>query len=168
MKARVTHLRHVGVAVPDFDKLVDFYGGVWGLKRIDGEKDVAYFAAEGSPEHYVYRIRRADQKRLDLISFGAEDPAAVDRLAEDLARAGVRFASEPGPLQTPGGGYGFRFFDPLRRGVYMLYNARQRRPGASERVLRQPDGVSSRARERHAGGVQGDRGFGLLAATRRL
>lgn len=115
--ARVTSLRHVDVAVPDFEEALDFYGGVWGLKRVEGEKDIAYFAAEGSPEQYIYRIRKADEKRLDLIAFGAEDAAAVDGLASDLAKDGVKFASEPGQLQTPGGGYGFRFFDPDGRTI---------------------------------------------------
>jgi catechol 2,3-dioxygenase-like lactoylglutathione lyase family enzyme len=117
MKARVTHLRHVDVAAPDFDVLVDFYAGVWGLRREDGERNVAYLAAEGSQERYVYRIRKADEKRLDLIAFGAEDAGSVDRLAAELAADGVRFASEPDTLQTPGGGYGFRFFDPDGRTV---------------------------------------------------
>jgi hypothetical protein len=35
----------------------------------------------------------------------------VDTLAERLGQAGVRLVNEPGKLQTPGGGYGFRFFD---------------------------------------------------------
>jgi catechol 2,3-dioxygenase-like lactoylglutathione lyase family enzyme len=113
----VTHLRHVDVAVPNFDQAVNFYGGVWGLKRIDGEPDVAYFAAEGSDEQYVYRVRKADEKRLDLIAFGAADEASVDKLASDLAADGVKLVGEPARLQTPGGGYGFRFFDPDGRTV---------------------------------------------------
>ena len=32
-------------------------------------------------------------------------------MAERLGTAGVQLVSEPGKLQTPGGGYGFRFFD---------------------------------------------------------
>ena len=28
----ITHLRHVDLAVPDFDKQLDFYAGPWGLK----------------------------------------------------------------------------------------------------------------------------------------
>jgi catechol 2,3-dioxygenase-like lactoylglutathione lyase family enzyme len=35
----------------------------------------------------------------------------VDALAARLGTAGVTLASEPGQLQTLGGGYGFRFFD---------------------------------------------------------
>jgi catechol 2,3-dioxygenase-like lactoylglutathione lyase family enzyme len=126
--ARVTSLRHVDVAVPDFDEQVDFYGGVWGLTRVDGDKDIAFFAAEGSPEQYVYRIRKADGKRLDLIAFGADSPEDVDRLAGDLAEAGVRFVSEPGQLQTPGAGYGFRFFDPDGRVVEVSSGVEQRAP----------------------------------------
>ena len=36
-KAQVNGLRHVGVAVPDYDKQVAFYEDVWGLKKVDGE-----------------------------------------------------------------------------------------------------------------------------------
>jgi catechol 2,3-dioxygenase-like lactoylglutathione lyase family enzyme len=125
--AKVTSLRHVDVAVPDFEQQVDFYGGVWGLKRVEGEKGLAFFAAEGSPEQFVYRVRKAEEKRLDLIAFGADSPEDVDELAAGLAAAGVRFVSEPGKLQTPGGGYGFRFFDPDGRVVEVSAGV-ERRP----------------------------------------
>jgi catechol 2,3-dioxygenase-like lactoylglutathione lyase family enzyme len=115
--ASVTSLRHVDVALPDFQQQVDFYGGIWGLKPVEGEKDLAFFAAEGSREQFVYRVRKAGEKRLDLVAFGADSPEDVDELAASLAEAGVRFVSEPGALQTPGGGYGFRFFDPDGRVV---------------------------------------------------
>jgi hypothetical protein len=82
-KSRVTHLMHVGVALPDFEGLTDFYGGIWGLKRLEGEADVAYFAAEGSPEQYIYRVRRAGEKRLDPVAIGAETRETVDALAAD-------------------------------------------------------------------------------------
>ena len=126
MKARVTHLRHVDVAVPNYEELAEFYGGVWGLTKVDGDTGVSFFAAEGSPEQFIYRIRKADEKRLDLVAFGAEDPAAVDALAADLASDGVRFASEPGKLQTPGGGYGFRFFDPEGRTIEVSSDVAER------------------------------------------
>jgi catechol 2,3-dioxygenase-like lactoylglutathione lyase family enzyme len=114
------------VAVPDFDQTVDFYAGIWGLKRVDGAKGVAFLAAEGSTEQFVYRIRKADEKRLDLIAFGADSAEDVDELASSLADAGVRFVSEPGTLQTPGGGYGFRFFDPDGRVVEVSAGVEQR------------------------------------------
>jgi catechol 2,3-dioxygenase-like lactoylglutathione lyase family enzyme len=106
----ITHLRHVDLAVPDFARQLDFYTGAWGLTQVGGDTGVAFLAAEGSPEQYVLRLREGD-KRLDLIAFGAESPVHVDELAQRLAASGATLVSEPGPVGTLGGGYGFRFFD---------------------------------------------------------
>ena len=65
----------------------------------------------------MVRLRKDAQKRMDLWSLGARDAAAVDELAERLGRGGVRLVGEPAKLQTPGGGYGFRFFDSDGRTV---------------------------------------------------
>jgi catechol 2,3-dioxygenase-like lactoylglutathione lyase family enzyme len=113
----ITHLRHVDLAVPDFGKQLDFYTNTWGLTAEHSDSGLAFLAAEGSPEQYVVRLRQATDKRIDLISFGAATPADVDILAGQLARDGVQLISEPGSLQTPGGGYGFRFFDTEGRTV---------------------------------------------------
>jgi catechol 2,3-dioxygenase-like lactoylglutathione lyase family enzyme len=107
----ITHLRHVDIAVQDYEKQVAFYEEKWGLTKVGTDGDVTYFAAEGSPEQYVIRVRRSQDKRLDLVSYGAADRATVDALATRLARDGVKLVGGPDTLQTPGGGYGFRFFD---------------------------------------------------------
>lgn len=107
----ITHLRHFDIAVQDYDKQIEFYGKHWGLTATSDGSDLTYFAAEGSPEQYVVRVRKAEDKRLDLVSFGAADRESVDALAQDLGSKGVKLVSEPGMVQTPGGGYGFRFFD---------------------------------------------------------
>ncbi|MEV0908009.1 VOC family protein [Streptomyces hokutonensis] len=107
----LTHLRHVDLAVPDFAKQLDFYAGVWGLTEVEEDNGLSFLAAEGSPEQYVVRLRRAEEKRLDLISYGAATPADVDTLAEKLLAGGVQLISRPDTLRTPGSGYGFRFFD---------------------------------------------------------
>ncbi|WP_433291226.1 VOC family protein [Actinoplanes sp. CA-030573] len=107
----ITHLRHVDLAVPDYDKQFEFYTTMWGLTPSVTDSGIAYLAAAGSPEQYSVRLRRAAEKRLDLIAFGAATPADVDALAVRLAREGVELVHEPGKMQTPGGGYGFRFFD---------------------------------------------------------
>jgi len=107
----ITHLRHVDLAVPDYDRYLDFYQHIWGLTRVADDGGIAFLAAEGSPEQYIIRLRKDPDKRLDLISFGAASADDVDALAARLAAAGVRVALEPGKLTTPGGGYGFRFFD---------------------------------------------------------
>lgn len=106
-----THLRHVDLAVPDYEKQVEFYTRQWGLTVSATDGDITYLAAEGSPEQYVVRLRRAEDKRLDLISYGARDAAQVDAIAQRLGSSGVQLVSEPDALQTAGGGYGFRFFD---------------------------------------------------------
>jgi catechol 2,3-dioxygenase-like lactoylglutathione lyase family enzyme len=107
----ITHLRHVDLAVPDYAVQRAFYKDTWGLTEVGTDGDLSYLAAEGSPEQYVVRLRRSADKRLDLISFGATDDAAVDALAQKLDGEGVQLVSTPQPLQTAGGGYGFRFFD---------------------------------------------------------
>ncbi|MEU8661985.1 VOC family protein [Actinoplanes philippinensis] len=107
----ITHLRHVDLAVPDYDRQLDFYTTMWGLDAETTDEGIAFLAAAGSPEQYSVRLRKAAEKRLDLIAFGAANQADVDALAERLGRAGVRLINEPGTIQTPGGGYGFRFFD---------------------------------------------------------
>jgi catechol 2,3-dioxygenase-like lactoylglutathione lyase family enzyme len=111
MSRLITHLRHVDLAVPDYDRQRDFYSGVWGLTEIANDEGISFLAAVGSPEQYIVRLRKAEEKRLDLIAYGSETPADVDALAARLRTSGVELISEPGKLDTPGGGYGFRFFD---------------------------------------------------------
>ncbi|MCW2818346.1 MAG: hypothetical protein JWR42_1133, partial [Marmoricola sp.] len=48
----VTHLRHVDLAVPDFDKQLAFYTETWGLSAETTDDGIAFLAAEGSPEQY--------------------------------------------------------------------------------------------------------------------
>ncbi|MDP9028411.1 MAG: VOC family protein [Actinomycetota bacterium] len=132
----ITHVRYVAEAVPDLKASVNYYGGLWGLKKVESDGDVVFFAAEGSPEPYVLRLRAAAERHMDLVSFGVTDVASVDRLASTLLTAGVRFDREPRAQLTPGGGYGFRFFDPDGRLVELSTDltprvARELEPGES-------------------------------------
>ena len=111
MDRLITHLRHVDLGVPDFDRQLAFYTDLWKLSPETTDTGIAFLAAEGSPEQYQVRLRADAEKRVDLIAFGAESAADVDALAEKLGREGVTLVSTPDKLQTPGGGYGFRFFD---------------------------------------------------------
>ena len=123
----ITHLRHVDLAVPNYDKQLEFFTSMWGLKAETTDDGIAFLAAEGSPEQYSVRLRRADQKRLDLISFGAASNDDVDALAQRLGSAGVRLVSEPDALQTPGGGDGVRFIDNDGRTVEVSSDVAVRR-----------------------------------------
>ena len=116
-KRLITHLRHIDLAVPDHGKQLDFFTNTWGLKAEHSDTGLTFLAAEGTPEQYVVRLRQAPDKRIDLIALGAASAADVDTLAGQLAAAGIQLISEPGTVQTPGGGYGFRFFDNEGRTV---------------------------------------------------
>jgi len=107
----ITHLRHVDLAVPDYERQLAFYTGTWGLTPVASDTGIAFLAAEGSPERYIIRLRKDQGKRLDLVSFGAASSADVDALAGQLTARNVTLAQEPGALSTEGGGYGLRFFD---------------------------------------------------------
>jgi len=108
---RVIGLRYVGLAVPDFAAERGFVSGTWGLHEVAADGDVAYFAAQSSPDAHVFRLRKAEQTRLDVISFAVSDKGAVDALAARLQTSGVRLISAPDGVDGPCGGYGFRFFD---------------------------------------------------------
>lgn len=129
---RLSHLRHIDLAVPDLATQQEFYTGLWGLTTQHTDGDVTYLAAEGSPEQYVVRLRRAEEKRIDLVSFGAHSRADVDALAGELGSAGVQLVGEPGDLQSPGGGYGFRFFDSDGRTVEVSSDVETRQHRAIE------------------------------------
>lgn len=109
-KRLISHLRYLGLAVPGFEEEVAFYTDYWGLTAVDGDDDVVYLAAAGSPENFILRLRRGE-KRIDLIAFGAATAADVDEAARTLADRNVQLIDTPHPLTSPGGGYGFRFFD---------------------------------------------------------
>jgi catechol 2,3-dioxygenase-like lactoylglutathione lyase family enzyme len=128
----ITHLRHIDLAVTDFAKQLEFYTNTWGLKSEHTDTGLAFLAAEGSPENYIVRLREATDKRIDLIAFGVGSPADVDAFAARLASNGVKLVSEPGPILTPGGGYGFRFFDNEGRTVEISADVEIRKHRAIE------------------------------------
>lgn len=107
----ITHLRYVAIAMPNFDEQRAFYRDTWGLTETANDNGISFLAAEGSPELYVVRIRKDKEKRTDLLAFGAATPGDVDALTASLLSEGVRLVHEPRVLDTPGGGYGVRFFD---------------------------------------------------------
>lgn len=108
----VTHVRHVAMAVPNYREAVDFYQDLWGLERVADDSCVSFWGTPADPEQYVVRLREDEQKGIDLVAYAATSAADVDRLAERLIAGGIRIDREPGSLDTPGGGYGVRFYDP--------------------------------------------------------
>lgn len=110
--ARVSEIRFVGYAVPDLAAERRFYSDVWGLTEVPSDDGMAYFAAAGTAEKYVVRLRQDETQRVDIIGWAADTRSDVDALFEQVREAGGRIIAEPQQLATLGGGYGFRFFDP--------------------------------------------------------
>jgi catechol 2,3-dioxygenase-like lactoylglutathione lyase family enzyme len=110
--ARVSEIRFVGYAVPDLEAERKFYTDVWGLTEVADQDGLVYFAAAGTPEKYVVRLRQADEQRIDVIAWAAQTRGDVDALFAQVKAEGGKIISEPQALTALGGGYGFRFFDP--------------------------------------------------------
>jgi catechol 2,3-dioxygenase-like lactoylglutathione lyase family enzyme len=110
--SRVTEIRYVGYATPDFDAERAFYTETWGLDPVLSDDGMAYFKARGAPEHHVVRLRKAEVKRIDIIALAAETRTDVDALHDRVVASGAQIIHGPQDLSSHGGGYGFRFFSP--------------------------------------------------------
>ncbi|MEG3176705.1 VOC family protein [Sphingomonas sp. RB3P16] len=110
--SRISEIRYVGYAVPDFAAERAFYADVWGLEEVAATDTMAWFKTRGHDEHHVVRLRAAEQKRIDVIALAAATRADVDVLHDKVVAAGCRVVFAPHDLDAPGGGYGFRFFSP--------------------------------------------------------
>jgi catechol 2,3-dioxygenase-like lactoylglutathione lyase family enzyme len=108
----VSEIRYVAYGVPDFESERTFYRDKWGLREVKADGQSAHFAAAGSDELYVVRLRKSPVKRVDVISLAAPDRVSVDQLFERVKAAKCQIIFSPRALDAFGGGYGFRFFSP--------------------------------------------------------
>jgi catechol 2,3-dioxygenase-like lactoylglutathione lyase family enzyme len=109
--ARVTEIRYVGYGVLNLEAERAFYRDQWGLREAAEQDGMVYFAAQGSDEPFVVRLRPAEEKRIDVIALAADSRADVDELHAKVRDAGCKIIFEPRELAGFGGGYGFRFFN---------------------------------------------------------
>jgi catechol 2,3-dioxygenase-like lactoylglutathione lyase family enzyme len=110
--SRVSEIRYVGYGVVDMAAECAYYEEKWGLRRVTEQDGAHYFAAEGHDELFVVRLRGAAENRIDVVALAADTRADVDALQDKVIAAGCQIVHAPRDLTTPGGGYGFRFFDP--------------------------------------------------------
>jgi len=108
--SKVSEVRYVGYAVPDLEAERTFYRDKWLLRQVAEEDGMVYFAAEGSDQPYIVRLRQAAVKSVEVIGLAAETSADIDELHTKVKDAGCRIIFAPTQLDRFSGGYGFRFF----------------------------------------------------------
>ena len=132
---RVTHLRGVELTDPAPHEIAGFYEQVWGLQRVAMGGESVYLRGTG-PEHYVLTIHPGTQTTVRGYRLGLADRAAVDRAAGELRSCpDIRIVGGPGPLDSPGGGYGLRIADPDGREIELSADVAQAGESAAS-----PDG----------------------------
>ncbi len=112
-ECRITHVRYVGLGVADLDSGLGYYRDLWGLTPTETQSGLVFLGADGSSDPYALRLRATEQNQIDLVSFGVPTRSDVDWYAARLLGRNVQLITEPHTLDAPGGGYGFRFFDPV-------------------------------------------------------
>ncbi len=110
--SKVTDVRFVGYGVPDLAAEAAFYTDTWKLKKVNEEDGLIYFATEGHDELYVVRLRKSDERQVDVVALAAASRADVDSLHGKVVASGCKIIFAPRELDSFGGGYGFRFFNP--------------------------------------------------------
>ena len=110
--ARVNDIRFIGYGVTDLEAEKQFYVDSWKLEEVPSSDGMVYLVAPGSAPTYSVRLRQTDEPRIDVISWSAKDRAEVDALVPQIEKAGGKLITQPHTLDSLGGGYGFRFFDP--------------------------------------------------------
>lgn len=127
--------------MPDLAAEREFYTENWKLKDVTpagGAADgMIYLATEGHDELYVVRLRQSDTRRVDVVALAADSRVDVDVLHEQVVASGCQVIFAPRDLDTFGGGYGFRFFNP--DGIEMEISADVARGTA--RVLEPLEGI---------------------------
>lgn len=107
----VIDLLYVGLAVPDLEGERKFFTETWGLVEAGAQDGSLYFAAVGSTAPYVIRLRQADERKTELISFAVERREDVNEVFARAEAKGAKVISAPGTANGPAGGYAARFFD---------------------------------------------------------
>ena len=96
--SRVTEIRYVGYGVPDLAAERAFYAETWGLREVAERDGLVYFAAEGSDNLFVVRLRAAaepaGEKLLVVACEGVEFGLMIDHVLGLRAVAAARLGGE--------------------------------------------------------------------------
>jgi len=128
MALEIRQIRHVGLFTPNLEEHARFYADVWGLETVEAAGD-AIFLRGSSAEYFILALYHGRARGLHHIAYALSSKDAVLHAASQLRQAGVKIVLDPGPMDQPGGGFGFRFIDPDGRCIEL-----------SSDVSVQPDG----------------------------
>ncbi len=115
MSSKVDGVRSVSFGVADPHKTAKFFSEIWGLGVAGQSGDDIYLRGTGSYSHIVSLHQRPATEMIEL-SLSSPDRAGVDESHRAVTGAGCE-ATQPGPVDQVGGGYGFTFVDPDGRRV---------------------------------------------------
>ncbi len=110
----IDFLRGIAMRAPQMTESADFYTQTWGLQQVPSDDGSVYLRGTG-PEPFIYALIDGDDFGIDYINFGMTGRDRLEALFEQLRGDRVPVVSEPGPVSTPGGGYGFSILDPDNR-----------------------------------------------------
>lgn len=142
MPVRVSDLHYVALAVPDLAAERTFFGDTWGLVEVEERGGNVYFAAAGSEQPFVIRLRQDDERKTDLIGFSAGSKQDVDAIFAQATAAGAKPISSPAPAEGRASGYACRFFDPEGRALEVIYDPARRTARTLEPGEAIPTGLS--------------------------
>ena len=125
LRLNVTHLRHVALVAPEFERSNAFFADAWGLECVAREGGRSFFRTARA-EPYQLELLAGPRRAIDHIALGLPAKADVDAAAAALAAAGVEVTVAPAALTGPGGGYGLRFRDPDGRTIELSAEVRCR------------------------------------------
>jgi len=138
----VTDVRYVGYGVADLEAERKFYRDVWKLDEVASDDGMIYFASPGSPHLYQVRLRETKVSRIDVVGLAADSDKDVDAIAEKVGKSGLKIISEPQKLDSPGGGYGFRFFSAEGLPFEVSASVASRTPATLQRWDAMPEKLS--------------------------
>lgn len=108
----IERVRYVALGAVNLSQAVEFYRDAWGLQEGDRDANLTFLGAPQAVDPYILRLRQSEHDRLDLISLAVVNAEAVESVYQSVVSAGAQVVQALGELATPGGGFGFRFFDP--------------------------------------------------------
>lgn len=146
----IDSIGYVVLGVPDLDRATAYLSEVCRLAVVEAGSGRAYLT--GDERHHWFRLEAADDARLLRLGYRATGPAAVDRLADRLAGAGVAVGEVAADPSVSGA---IRFTDPngLEVDVYTEMVETPFRPDAAyeglelllHAVVQVPDPLASAA-----------------------